>query len=64
MKNHCKWISQHMINNKNINIIATIIIIPRGIKIPGWHTAGDSYASWSGWDNQPWLVTFLEMVSQ
>ena len=53
-----------MINNKNINIIATIIIIPRGIKIPGWHTVGDSYASWSGWDNQPWLVTFLEMVSQ
>ena len=33
-----------------IIIIIMIIIIPPGMKVPSWHLAGDSYASWSGWD--------------
>ena len=24
------------------------MISPRGIKMPGWHNLGDSYASWTG----------------
>ena len=48
-KKHCKWINQHMIIILII-IAATIIIIPRGIKIPAWHPAGDKYGSWLGCD--------------
>ena len=41
-----------MINNNNINNnnSSNNNNPPRGIKMPGWHKVGDSYASWSGWD--------------
>ena len=40
-----------MINNNNINNNNNNNNNPpRGIKMPGWHKVGDSYASWSGWD--------------
>ena len=31
-------------------IIIVIIINPRCTEVLSWHTADDSYASWSGWD--------------
>ena len=33
-----------------IIIIIVIIINPRCTEVLSWHTADDSYASWSGWD--------------
>ena len=45
------WANIWLITIVLIIITTTIMIIPRGVNIPGWHPAGDSYASWSGWDH-------------